>query len=98
MKADFAPRATADLKRIGLRSRKVFGDPVAAALETFIRATVARIAAMPESGRQLPKRPSVRVVTLGRYPFKIFYTVSESAQAITVLHIRHAAQRPWDGE
>jgi plasmid stabilization system protein ParE len=70
-----------------------FGSAVAAALETYIRATVARIAVMPESGQRLPERPAVRVVPLVRYPFKIFYTAA--GETLTILHIRHAARRPW---
>jgi hypothetical protein len=41
MKVDYAPRAIADLMQIGERSRRVFSDAVAAALENYIRATVA---------------------------------------------------------
>jgi toxin ParE1/3/4 len=96
MKVEFAPRATADLIKIGVQSRRAFGDAVAAALETYIRATVARIAVMPDGAQQLPQRPGVRVVPLVRYPFKIFYTVV--GETITILHIRHAARRPWEGE
>jgi plasmid stabilization system protein ParE len=96
MNVRYAPRAMADLARIGARSRRVFGPAVAAALETFIRATVARLAVMPESGLRLPQRPNVWVVPLVRYPFKIFYTIERDA--ITILHIRHAARRPWAGE
>jgi plasmid stabilization system protein ParE len=93
MKIEYAPRAAADLLRIGTQSRKAFGDVVAAALEKHVRATVARIATMPESAQRLPQRPGVRVAPLGRYPFKIFYTVLGGT--ITILHIRHASRRPW---
>jgi plasmid stabilization system protein ParE len=96
MNVEFAPRAVADLARIGARSRKVFGADVALALETFIRATIARLAVFPESGQQLPKRPGVWVVPLVRYPFKIFYTVR--GDTIIIIHIRHAARRPWNEE
>jgi plasmid stabilization system protein ParE len=96
MNVEYAPRAVADLARIGAQSRRVFGPAVAAAVETFIRATVARVAVMPESGLRVPKRPGVRVVPLVRYPFKIFYTVDR--ETITIIHIRHAARRPWDEE
>ena len=96
MKLDCAPRATADLGKIGEHSRRVFGDAVAAALETYIRATVARIAVLPEIGRRLPRRPGVRVIPLVRYPFKIFYAVAHDT--VTKLHIRHAARRQWRGE
>jgi plasmid stabilization system protein ParE len=93
MKIEYAPRAAADLINIGTQSRRAFGEVVAAMLEKHIRATVARIATMPESAQRLPQRPRVRVVPLGRYPFKIFYTVV--GDAITILHIRHASRRPW---
>ena len=71
MRVVYAPRAAADLREIGVQSRRAFGAAVAAALETYVRATVARIAVMPESGQRLPARPVVRVVPLVRYPFKI---------------------------
>jgi len=96
MRIDFAPRARIDLVQIGERSRNVFGAAVAAALETYIRATVSRIAAMPESGQRVPERPAVRVVSLVRYPFRIFYTATPDK--VTILHIRHTARRPWQGE
>jgi plasmid stabilization system protein ParE len=54
MKVAYTPRAVADLSEIGAQSRKTFGSAVAAALESYIRATVARIAVMPESGQRLP--------------------------------------------
>jgi plasmid stabilization system protein ParE len=56
MNVIYAPRAVSDLDQIGMHSRRVFGPAAAAALETFIRATVARIAVMPESGLRVPER------------------------------------------
>ena len=96
MRVEYAPRAFADLNRIGEQSRKAFGDAVAAALGTYIRATIARIAVVPDGAQQLRQRPGVRVIPLVRYPFKIFYTVVGGT--INILHIRHAARRPWHGE
>jgi plasmid stabilization system protein ParE len=92
----YAPRATSDLEQIGIHSGRAFGQAVAVALETFIRATIARIAVMPESGLRVPGRPGVRVVPLVRYPFKVFYTVERDA--LTILHVRHAARHPWEEE
>jgi toxin ParE1/3/4 len=96
MNVSLAPRASADLRTIGARSRRVFGDAVAAALETYIRATIDRIAVMPQSGLRVPRRHGVRMVPLVRYPFKIFYSVAEDT--VTILHIRHASRRSWGGE
>ena len=74
----------------------MFGNVVAASLEAHIRATVARIARMPEGAQQLVERPEVRVVPLVRYPFKIFYAVAEDT--VEILHVRHASRRPWAGD
>ena len=93
MKVDYAPRAQSDLVQIGEHTHKTFGRAVASALETYIRATIARIGAMPESGEQVRARPGVRVVPLVRYPFRIFYTVT--GDTLTILHVRHTARRPW---
>ena len=93
MNVQYARRAQADLVEIGEHSREVFGDAVAKSLETYIRATIARLAVMPEIGQRLPGRAGVRVVPLIRYPFKIFYAVG--GNKITILHIRHAARKPW---
>ncbi len=37
--------------------------------------------------------PGIRVKILGRYRYKIFYSPGENA--IEIIHIRHAARRPW---
>jgi plasmid stabilization system protein ParE len=84
MRVVYAPQAVTDLRKIGRESRRVFGASVAAALETYIRATVARIAVMPESGQRLPARPAVRVVPLVRYPFKLFYAVADETVTISI--------------
>ena len=96
MRAEYAPRATADLAKIGRRSRKIFGAAVAAALGMYIRPTLARIAGLTDKGERMRERPGVRVVHLVRYPFKIFYTISKDA--IMILHIRHTSRRAWSGE
>ena len=57
MKIEYAPRAAADLLKIGAQSRRAFGDAVAAALETSIRATIVRIAVIPDGAQQVPERP-----------------------------------------
>jgi plasmid stabilization system protein ParE len=40
--------------------------------------------------------PGIRVRINGRYRYKIFYSVAEDG-AIEIIHIRHAARRPWGG-
>jgi toxin ParE1/3/4 len=69
---------------------------IAPAVELRIRAVVTRIGRWPESARRSNKRPGVRVAPVGRYPYRIFYRVTEDA--VEILHIHHAARRPWDEE
>ena len=38
--------------------------------------------------------PDVRVLSVVRYPFLIFYAIDETAEEIVILHVRHAA-REW---
>ncbi|HLI23195.1 MAG TPA: type II toxin-antitoxin system RelE/ParE family toxin [Stellaceae bacterium] len=96
MKVVYARRAMTDIANIGADSRRLFGDSVSLALETTIRACVARIDLMPEIGQRVAQRPDVRVIPLVRYPFKIFYRVTD--ESVTVLHIRHASRQPWPGD
>jgi toxin ParE1/3/4 len=67
---------------------------VAPIVERRIRVVVAQIARWPESSRRSAGRSDVRVVSLGRYPYKIFYRITDDR--IEILHIHHAARRPWD--
>jgi toxin ParE1/3/4 len=48
---------------------------VAPVIERRIRSVVAHIARWPESSRRSARRPGVRAVSLGRYPYKIFYAL-----------------------
>jgi toxin ParE1/3/4 len=67
---------------------------IAPNVELRIRDVVGRIGRWPESARRSAKRSGVRVVPVGRYPYKIFYRVTD--EAVEILHIHHAARRPWD--
>src|SRR5262249_52494242 len=67
---------------------------VAPLVERRIRRVVAHIARWPASARRTSSRPGVHVVPLGRYPYKIFYRVTNDT--VEILHIHHAARQPWD--
>jgi toxin ParE1/3/4 len=67
---------------------------VAPSVERRIRSVVAHISRWPESARRSTGREGVRVVPLGRYPYRIFYRVN--GDAVEILHIHHAARQPWD--
>ena len=95
MKVEFTKRAAGDLREISGYSRRHFGQRVAAELEARIREIVAQIADAPESAPSVERRPGMRVVPLGRYPYRIFYRVLEDR--VRILHFRHTARRPWMG-
>jgi plasmid stabilization system protein ParE len=94
MKIEFTNRATRDLHEISNYSRSHFGNRVTAALEARIRHVVTNIANAPESAPRVEQRPGMRVVHLVRYPFSIFYRIVDDT--VRILHIRHAARRPWE--
>jgi toxin ParE1/3/4 len=93
MRVVYTPAALRDLAEIADWTALHY-PTLAPALEARIRAVVARIARWPESAQRSSKRAGVRVIPLGRYPYKIFYRVT--ADAIAILHIHHTARRPWD--
>src|SRR5450631_1420921 len=92
MSIDYAPRARADLSHIGAQSRRVFGEVVAAALETHIRETIERLAVVSKR-QHLRQRPTVYSLPLVRYPFRLFYKLTEDS--VIILHIRHTSRRGW---
>jgi toxin ParE1/3/4 len=96
MKVEYSRRAVTDLRKISADSRRMFGAGVAEALEGRIRAVVDHISREPLSAPQVEQRPGLHVVPLVRYPFKVFYRVLDDR--VRVLHIRHTARRPWQGE
>ncbi len=70
---------------------------ISAAFEKRLRTVVVRIGAWPESAEEVAERPGVRVVPLIRYPYKIFYRITN--EAVEILYIHHVARRaPWEGE
>lgn len=95
MKVEYSRRAVADLRKVSADSRLTFGDRVAEALESRLRAVVDHISREPLNAPEVEQRPGLHVAPLIRYPFKIFYRIIDDR--IRILHIRHTARRPWRG-
>jgi toxin ParE1/3/4 len=96
MKVIYTETALGDLDNILTYLGSNF-PTVTAAFVDRIRAIEQRIGRWPESGQEVEQRTGVRVVPLIRFPYKVFYRVSE--EAVEILHIRHAArQDPGDDE
>jgi toxin ParE1/3/4 len=93
MKVVFTPAALSDLAEIA-DWLAVRYPTIATTVERRIRAVVGQIGRWPESARRSGKRPGVRVVPVGRYPYKIFYRLA--GDSVEILHIHHTARQPWD--
>jgi toxin ParE1/3/4 len=93
MKVAYTAAAQNELREIGQWLAANY-PAVAPRVERRIREVVAHISRWPESAPRSAGYEAVRVVPLGRYPYRIFYRVA--ADTVEILHIHHAARRPWD--
>jgi plasmid stabilization system protein ParE len=94
MKVRYTPEAFADRERIleYVRERSPSGARNVAA---SIREAVAKLGDQPLSGHRT-ENPRVRITFVVRYPYKIFYRISETV--VEILHIRHTSRRAWNGD
>ncbi len=91
MKVRYRERALADLEGIFhfLNDRSPTG---ARNVLRAIHEAIGEVAAHPLAAPRTSEA-DIRVKILGRYRYKIFYSVTD--EAIEIIHIRHAARRPW---
>ena len=87
MKVVFTAEALRDLDDI-LSFMAVEHPSARRPFETRLRASLRRIGDWPHSAQGVIQRPGVRMVPLVRYPFNIFYQVTDRVDEI--LHIHHA--------
>ncbi len=94
MKVVFTEAAADDLASIALYLAANYPS-AAATVERRLHILIARIARWPESAQRVIERPGVRVVPLVRYPYKVFYRITEGV--VEILHIHHTSrQAPWE--
>ena len=62
-------------------------------VEQRINSVLTRLQDWPESARKVTQRTNIRVAPLVRYPYRIFYRITN--EAIEIVHIRHTSRRPW---
>ena len=93
MRVRYTPRARSDLAAIltYLDRRSPQG---AHNVKRSIRKTIELIGQFPLAGRRTGVQDT-RVLPAGQYPYLIYWSV-EAGEALLV-HIRHAARRPWEG-
>jgi len=94
MRIEYSKRAIADLRQIAAYHAGSGNSRTAERIAAHIQEVIARIAALPLSGRPVVQKPAVRVALLPTYRYKIFYTVM--GETIRVIHIRHTSRRPYD--
>jgi toxin ParE1/3/4 len=94
MRVEYSKQATADLRQIAAFYARASDRTIADSIAAHIQEVATRLAELPLSGRAVAQRPGVRVVTLLRYRYKIFYRVI--GDTIRIVHIRHTSRRPYD--
>jgi toxin ParE1/3/4 len=69
-----------------------------AGARNVMRAIYASIAFLAEHPRASEETsiPGVRAKIVSRYGFKIFYRIGDD-HVIEIIHVRHAARKPWVG-
>ena len=88
MKIVFARQALRDLESIQVYLRAEYPES-AVLVERRLSLAFIRINEWPKSG-QVVDMPNIRAISLVRYPYKIFYRVTDH---IEILAIRHSARQ-----
>jgi plasmid stabilization system protein ParE len=91
MNIRYRARALADIESIFqyLNERSPSG---ARNVLAAIAGAIDSVAAQPEAAPRTSDA-SVRVKLIGRYRYKIFYSVE--GDVVEIIHVRHGARRPW---
>jgi plasmid stabilization system protein ParE len=93
MRVRYTVRAQADLDAIFtyLDQR---APSAARSVKEMIERRIASLAYFPLAAPDTDE-PGIRELTIVRYPYKVYYEVA--ADEVWIIHIRHAARRPWQG-
>jgi plasmid stabilization system protein ParE len=83
-------RAARDLQDIIDHRAEEHGAQIAERVHDELIAAMQRLALRPFLLGRRTATPDVRVLSLTRYPYRIYYTVT--AVAVVILHVRHSAR------
>jgi plasmid stabilization system protein ParE len=90
LKVKWHRRAAHDLRSIHDHLAQESGVPTAKRVRAELRQSARGLALQPFLlGRPIPAS-EIRILSLTRYPYRIYYTVT--ADAVVILHIRHSAR------
>ena len=87
MRVGYTETALAEIEQI-FAYVAAHNPPAAGRVVARIEQVIARIGEFPQMGHPVDE-PTVRIVPVGRFPYLIFYTVTDE---VTVIHVRHAAR------
>jgi addiction module RelE/StbE family toxin len=88
----YTPKALAQLDAI-YTYIEARNPRAASAVKARINRAIGRLAHFPYSCRATV-HPGIRVLSIVRYPYLVFYTVDEAAQEVQILRVRHSARNP----
>lgn len=93
MRVRFTDTALSELEDI-LRFLSERNPRAATVLAKRVREMATLLAEYPLSGREADE-PGVRIASVVRYPFLVFYTVA--TDEVVILNVRHTARQwPWE--
>jgi toxin ParE1/3/4 len=96
MNVVYSPRSIQDLERLATYYRTMAGSELADKVGRRIQVAIQRLADHPLIGATIDGRADVHVLMVSKYPYRIFYRVSDDA--VEILHIRHTARQSRRGE
>jgi len=92
MKLVYSRRALVDLEHIADYYSTNASPAVAESIERRFREVIDRVCRVPDAAPRVSQRANVRVATVVRHPFRIFYRVR--GDTVDILHIRHTSRQP----
>jgi len=92
MTAVYSKRALDDLREISRYIEQV-SPRGARSVMRRIEATITLIDRHPGVGRAARQRRGVRLIPVGRYPYRIYFRPPIDTQPLMILHIRHTSRR-----
>jgi toxin ParE1/3/4 len=95
MRVTYSPRALAQLERI-LAYIEAENPAGATAVADRIGGLTSLLSEHPAMGRPTSQE-GVRILSVPRYPYVVFYRVLYEKDEIRVIRVRHAARRPLKG-
>ena len=94
MRVRYTPRAFADREAIFTYLDR--RNPRAAReIKAFIKKSMSELSRFPKRFKFI-EEIGAHALWLGRYPYVVYYRVR--ADEVIIVHIRHAAQRQWEGD